>query len=505
MTLTMRYAARSDRGLIRDGNQDSVYAGPRLLAVADGMGGMAAGDIASNIVIGAIAPLDEDVPGDALVDALRSAVDSANQQLRETVEANPHLEGMGTTLTAVLFSGSKIGMVHIGDSRAYLLRNGEFSQITKDDTYVQMLVDEGRISEEEASSHPQRSLLTRALDGRDIDPDYSVRQVLPGDRYLICSDGLSGVVSFDTIAQTLREYADPPECVERLVQLALRGGGPDNITVIIADATDQDIVEAAPIVGGAAARDRGNSTSADDSTPAARASALSAPRPATPEPNGSSEDERPRRRPLRTTALLTVLLAILGGGLWAGWAYTQGQYYVGATDDGQLAVFQGVQGEVAGVSLSDVHATSATRLEDLTAAAQEQVKQGIRAKSESDAAQRLAQLTTDSPSNPNLKPTCPPTPTPAPTPTVTPTLPTTTAGSATPSIPARSTPSPTAPLSPPDLTTGGTLPGAPAGTGPPATGGTGQLPTSAPTSAPDAPATSDLPHVIDPAGCRTVD
>lgn len=277
MTLTLRYAAHSDRGLIRDGNQDSVYAGPRLLAVADGMGGMAAGDVASNIVIGAMAPLDEDVPGDALVDALRSAVGTANQQLRDTVDANPQLEGMGTTLTATLFSGSKLGMVHIGDSRAYLLRNGEFAQITKDDTYVQMLVDEGRISAEEASSHPQRSLLTRALDGRDIDPEYSVRQVLPGDRYLICSDGLSGVVSADTIGDTLREYPDPQQCVERLVQLALRGGGPDNITVIIADATDQDIVEASPIVGGAAARDRGMATSADDSTPAARASALSAP------------------------------------------------------------------------------------------------------------------------------------------------------------------------------------------------------------------------------------
>ncbi|MDI5939113.1 protein phosphatase 2C domain-containing protein, partial [Micromonospora sp. DH15] len=283
MTLTLRYAAHSDRGLIRDGNQDSVYAGPRLLAVADGMGGMAAGDVASNIVIGAMAPLDEDVPGDALVDALRSAVGTANQQLRDTVDANPQLEGMGTTLTATLFSGTKLGMVHIGDSRAYLLRNGEFAQITKDDTYVQMLVDEGRISAEEASSHPQRSLLTRALDGRDIDPEYSVRQVLPGDRYLICSDGLSGVVSAETIADTMREYTDPQQCVERLVQLALRGGGPDNITVIIADATDRDIVEASPIVGGAAARDRGMATSADVSTPAARASALSAPRPPAPE------------------------------------------------------------------------------------------------------------------------------------------------------------------------------------------------------------------------------
>src|SRR5215471_15657616 len=273
MTLTMRYAARSDRGLIRHGNQDSVYAGPRLLAVADGMGGMAAGDVASNIVIGALAHLDDDVPGNAPLDALRLAVDAANQQIRDAVEANPAMEGMGTTLTGLLFGGSKFGMVHIGDSRAYLLRDSEFVQITRDDTYVQLLVDEGRITPEEANTHLQKSLLMRALDGRDADPEYSVRQAVSGDRYLICSDGLSGVVSDETIAATMREYSDPNQCAERLIQLALRGGGPDNITVIIADVTEENIVEETPVVGGAAAKDRGMTSSAE-STPAARASAL---------------------------------------------------------------------------------------------------------------------------------------------------------------------------------------------------------------------------------------
>jgi serine/threonine protein phosphatase PrpC len=476
MTLTLRYAAHSDRGLIRDGNQDSVYAGPRLLAVADGMGGMAAGDVASNIVIGAMAPLDEDVPGDALVDALRSAVGTANQQLRDTVDANPQLEGMGTTLTATLFSGSKLGMVHIGDSRAYLLRNGEFAQITKDDTYVQMLVDEGRISAEEASSHPQRSLLTRALDGRDIDPEYSVRQVLPGDRYLICSDGLSGVVSADTIGEAMREYADPQQCVERLVQLALRGGGPDNITVIIADATDHDIVEATPIVGGAAARDRGNATSADVSTPAARASALSAPRspaPEDPAANADDEPERPRHRPVRTAAMLVALLVILGGGLFGGWSYTQRQYYVGATEDGQVAVFRGIQGQIAGMDLSTVHSTSPAELDDLTLAAQEQVKQGIPAKSEPDAARQLAELTSDNPTNPNLKPVCP---TPTPTPTAT-------AAAVTP------TPSPTV----------ATSAVAPTPSGRPAT----PVTPAPPTTTPDALPSETVPPVLDPAGCRS--
>ena len=417
MTLTLRYAARSDRGLVRDGNQDSVYAGPRLLAVADGMGGMAAGDVASNIVIGAMAPLDEDVSGDALVDALRSAVEIANQQLRDTVDANPQLEGMGTTLTAMLFAGTKIGMVHIGDSRAYLLRSSEFAQITKDDTYVQMLVDEGRISAEEASSHPQRSLLTRALDGRDIDPDYSVRQVMAGDRYLICSDGLSGVVSTETIGETVREYTDPVQAVERLVALALRGGGPDNITVIVADATDEDIVEEQPVVGGAAARDRGMATAADDSTPAARASAAlaPAPRPAAPDSdNGSNgggrtaddDPDRPKRHPVRTAVLLAVLLAIFGGGIWYGWWYTQRQYYVGVTQDGNVAVFQGIPGEIAGLHLSSVDTTSQTRLEDLTKVTQDYVRQGIQADNKQDALQKLNELTNNDPDNPHKLPLC---------------------------------------------------------------------------------------------------
>jgi serine/threonine protein phosphatase PrpC len=454
MTLTLRYAAQSDRGLIRDLNQDSVYAGPRLLAVADGMGGMAAGDVASNIVIAAMAPLDDDVPGDAMVDALRHAVGTANQQLRDTVDANPQLEGMGTTLTAVLFSGSKFGMVHIGDSRAYLLRKNEFAQITKDDTYVQMLVDEGRVSPEEASSHPQRSLLTRALDGRDIDPEYSVRQVFKGDRYLICSDGLSGVVSGETIAQTMRELTDPKACVERLVQLALRGGGPDNITVIIADAIDKDIVEQAPIVGGAASLDRGNTTVADSSTSAARAAALKPPRPAAqPEPtNGYERDAEPAGHPVRTALLVLVLLGVLGGGLWAGWQYTQDQYYVGATEQGQLAIFRGVPGQVAGVELSTVSETSTVRLDDLTTAAQDRVKQGIHVADQAAARTALTDLTSEDPSNPNLKPIC---------------------------------------------TAAGTTPSASA---------TPTRPVNASASTVSAPAASEsAPPPVDPVGCRTVD
>lgn len=407
MTLTMRYAARSDRGLIRHGNQDSVYAGPRLLAVADGMGGMAAGDVASNIVIAAMAHLDEDVPGNAPLDALRAAVDNANQQIRDAVEQNPAMEGMGTTLTGMLFGGSKIGMVHIGDSRAYLLRDSEFVQITRDDTYVQLLVDEGRITEVEANTHPQKSLLMRALDGRDADPEYSVRQAVAGDRYLICSDGLSGVVSDETIAATLREYSDPNQCAERLIQLALRAGGPDNITVIVADFTDADIVEESPIVGGAAANDRGMVSPPGPDTPAARASALTAPRDAVPEETPSEDaDSGPRRHPVRTALILVVLAGLLAGALWGGWRYTQSRYYVGVADDGTIAVFQGIPGAIAGFELSTVDYLSSTSIDDLTPAAQDRVRSGIGAPSQEDALKQLQSLL--DPSGRNVLPYCPP-------------------------------------------------------------------------------------------------
>ncbi|MBX6752518.1 MAG: serine/threonine-protein phosphatase [Micromonosporaceae bacterium] len=393
MTLTMRYAARSDRGLIRHGNQDSVYAGPRLLAVADGMGGMAAGDVASNIVIAALAPLDEDVPSNAPLDALRQAVETANQQIRAAVEQNPAMEGMGTTLTGMLFGGNKIGMVHIGDSRAYLLRDGELTQITRDDTYVQMLVDEGRITEVEANTHPQKSLLMRALDGRDTDAEYSLRQVMPGDRYLLCSDGLSGVVSDETIAATLREYADPHQCADRLVQLALRAGGPDNITVIVADFTDEDIVEEAPVVAGAAANDRGLITTADVSTPAGRASALTRSGDAVPVAEVAEDADEPvRRHPIRTVLLLLLFVAVLAGGLWGGWRYTQTKYYVGVTDDGRIAVFQGIPGEVAGFQLSQVVHLSDVSIDSLTPASQDTVRATITKDSRSEAMAALDAL-----------------------------------------------------------------------------------------------------------------
>ena len=239
MTLALRYAVRSDVGLLREGNEDSAYAGPHLLAVADGVGGHAAGEVASAATITTIAPLDAEDPGPDLVGALADAVATANLRLQELMISDPAIEGMATTLTALLWSEGYAALCHIGDSRAYLLRDGQFIQITRDHTLVQSLVDEGEITEDDVATHPYRSLLLRALDGRTIaETDLTPLETYPGDRYLLCSDGLSGVVSEQTLHQTLASVRDLGEVTLRLVELAIEGGGPDNITCIVADVID---------------------------------------------------------------------------------------------------------------------------------------------------------------------------------------------------------------------------------------------------------------------------
>ncbi len=239
-TLAIRYAVASDIGLNREDNEDSAYAGARLLAVADGLGGHAGGEVASAAAIEALRPLDTDVPAGELLGALEHAVHQASGALRDLAEADPALRGMGTTLTAILWSGAQLGLVHIGDSRAYLLRDGELFQITHDHTMVQSLVDEGRITPEEAASHPHRSLLLRALGDGSSEPDLQLRDALRGDRYLLSSDGLHEVVPAGAIAGVLSTAADPDQAATELIGLAIEGGGPDNVTCIVADVVTLD-------------------------------------------------------------------------------------------------------------------------------------------------------------------------------------------------------------------------------------------------------------------------
>ncbi|WP_206306238.1 Stp1/IreP family PP2C-type Ser/Thr phosphatase [Streptomyces humi] len=384
MSLSLRFAAGSHKGMIREGNEDSGYAGPRLLAIADGMGGQAAGEVASSEVISTLVTLDDDVPGSDILTSLGHAVQRANDQLRAMVEEDPQLEGMGTTLTALLWTGQRLGLVHVGDSRAYLLRDGVLTQITQDHTWVQRLVDEGRITEEEATTHPQRSLLMRALGSGDhVEPDLSIREVRAGDRYLICSDGLSGVVSHQTLEETLASYQGPQETVQELIQLALRGGGPDNITVIIADVLDLDTGDTlasqlsdTPVVVGAVAE---NQQHLHDNgfmqTPAGRAASLGRQGhggggefgpPGSGDttgyvPDGSfgdyTDDDfvKPRkgRKWLKRSFYSVLALAVIGGGLYGGWRWTQTQYYVGANGE-HVALYQGISQDLAWVSLSKV-------------------------------------------------------------------------------------------------------------------------------------------------------
>ena len=394
MTLALRFAAVSHVGLLRDGNEDSVYAGPQVLAVADGMGGHAAGEVASAVAIAALRHLDSDAPGSDLLDVLRDSAEAANEHLRDMVSGDPTLEGMGTTLTALLFAGSRIGLLHIGDSRAYLLRDGRFGQITHDHTLVQRLVDEGRISEQEAGSHPQRSLITRALDGRDgIDPDLSVREARAGDRYLLCTDGLTGPVGRLETLQEALDIPDPQSACDRLVELALRGGGPDNVTVIVADVVDGGAA-GAPVVAGAAAHATPSLPEPVGDSAAARArtaegrDTVSAPvdPPADP-PAGAVQGgsaHRPLRRGLRASlaGLVALVLVVVAAG--AGYAYVRSQYYVGV-DGEQVAIFRGVTGSVAGVRLAAVDEPTELSTVRLDAIYTAQVEQGIVAADRADA------------------------------------------------------------------------------------------------------------------------
>jgi serine/threonine protein phosphatase PrpC len=395
MTLVLRYAARSDRGLIRGTNQDSVYAGPRLLAVADGMGGHAAGDVASKVVIAALEHLDDDTPSGDLLQALRQAVFDGSEHLREVIREAPHLEGMGTTLTAVLFAGGRLGLCHVGDSRAYLMRDGELNQITHDDTFVQTLIDDGRITEEEASSHPQRSLLLRALNGQDVEPDLSMRDARAGDRYLLCSDGLSGVVSFETIAQAMAD-PDPQATADRLIELALRSGGPDNITCIVADVAEDDGRGAYidPVVDGAAGDNVGQ-REVDPRSAAGRA-ALADPQPAQPNSALASNSPPPRRRrPVRTALIALATVVVVGAAAVGGYLFVMGHWFVGvdATGDGdQVAVFRGLDASIVGVDLYRLDKATGLATTDLTQAARSRVADGIDATDRDDADRILSNL-----------------------------------------------------------------------------------------------------------------
>ena len=430
MKLALHYAVRSDKGLVRGNNEDSAYAGPRLLAIADGMGGHAGGEVASKIVIGAVGELDDDRPsndGD-IITSLREAVEDANDSLASAVHEDKTLEGMGTTLTALRFAGSTFGLVHIGDSRAYLLRDEQLTQITHDDTYVQSLVDAGRLTLEEASQHPRKSVILRALNGVAIEPDVSIREARLGDRYLLCTDGLTDVLRAETLLEALSD-GDPQDCADRLVGLALRGGGPDNVTCIVADVVEDGHGDDVPVVAGAVV-DPGADTDDDDS-PASRAAGLS---PRAGHGSGGAGRgvalaktlHKERRWPRAIVPVgIIVLLAAAAAGTW--W-WTQTQYFVGESGS-SVAVFRGVNTKLGPVRFYRVVDHTTVKVKDLKPAARDQVDSGITATSRTDADDIVVRLETD-----QLLPLC------SSLPTSSTVIPTTEPPTTTPTTPIRTTP-----------------------------------------------------------------
>jgi len=545
----MRWAGRSEVGPVRERNEDSAYAGPRLALIADGVGGMIAGEVASALALTAMRRLDADTANDVL-DALSTALDAANARLRDAVAADPGLEGMGTTLTALLTNGTELGLAHVGDSRAYLLHEGRLHQISTDQTFVQTLVDEGRITADEARTHPHKSLILQALDGRTrIEPDLTRLELAVGDRFLLCSDGLSDVLQDSELAGGL-QVADPQEAADGLVQAALDGGASDNVTCLVVDAVDGAAGEAVtgPLVLGAAADpqvaalvdnlgpgrpdagvrggagatqlDRGaGATQLDRGAGAtqldrgAGATQLDRGAGATQldrgggatvlgdarRSPGSATAEDPEalryapREPSRyrwlARSLATVgVLALLAAGGDFAYGWTQDQYFVTA-HDGRVAIYQGIPQHVPGLQLSHLYDV----VEDLPVDA---LPQFFRRKVVGDAvtADNLPQAQAIVANLAGLAVRCGPTPT-VTTPPISTPRPTVTSG-----LTATSAPSPSGAAA---ECAGSTDLSSPSGTPVPRPGGTGPAGTGPANTGTTAPPTTAAPTALTPRAVRT--
>lgn len=395
-SLSLRYVALTDTGLRRTSNQDSGYASSRMIAIADGMGGAAAGDLASAETMNIIRQLDRELDDVDPLTALGEAVRKANHHLGELVANDPAVEGMGTTLEVMLWDGQRFATAHIGDSRAYRLRDGVLTQISSDHTFVQSLVEEGKLTPDEARGHPHRSLLLRVLLGRDDnEPDLDHVEGRLGDRYLLCSDGLTDMVEDAQIARALGAETIDMAATE-LVRLALEGGGYDNVTVVIGELVD-------------ASEQPDSHLSSADGQPQLVGAAAGGPRPRTGHAAGqqTATDEEPvavdpeelryAPRPpsgwrwVRRITAVVAVLAILAAGAILGYRWTQDQYFV-AAHQGHVTIFRGVMADIPGVSLQNVEETTNIEMNSLPEFRRQQVGAGIEASSRADADRIVAEL-----------------------------------------------------------------------------------------------------------------
>ena len=406
-TPTPTSAAVSHVGKIRSNNQDSGYAGSHLFVVADGMGGHAGGDVASAIAAKRVAEADgEYATAEDAEFALQSALIAANSILAETVFEHRELTGMGTTVSGILRVGDKVAMAHIGDSRIYRFREGKLEQISADHTFVQRLVDSGRITAEEAAVHPRRSVLMRVLGDVDAAPeiDTAIHEVRAGDRWLLCSDGLSSYVSEEKISNILQTVRTAQGAADRLVKESLDHGAPDNVTVVITDIDDSTGSGAAPMFVGSASAPL--SFESDTSRRPIRLPTLllhplkaSQPEDSHFEPEREGyleeliEEDRRRARRRRIVWLVVVGLAIaaIATGLIAAYNWTQSHYYVGA-DDGNVAIYQGVQQSIGPIELSHVFQPTSIKVSDLPTFQQDAVNATINAENLRDAGEIISRL-----------------------------------------------------------------------------------------------------------------
>ena len=396
--LRLQFAAISDVGRVRKDNQDSGYAGPWLLTVCDGVGGAARGDIASSTAVQQLRRLDAP-PSDDLLGQVAGALHRAHDRIGELVDEDPALNGTSTTATVALFDGKRLGIGHVGDSRAYLYRDGELSQLTHDHTFVQSLIDEGRITTADARVHPHRNLILKALDGvHEAEPDLFELEMVAGDRLLLCSDGVSGVLDDGRLADIL-STGSPDYAAVELVRASLEAGSSDNVTCVVADVLDASTPvvddDPEPMLVGAAAElrrraprsrqgslfrgHRSGDTGELDPVPAEMPDDVQFAIPSDPiDPEQARYAPRPPRRFVWVRRLLAA--AIVVGVVWvaaaAAWSWSQGQYYVGQ-QDGQVVIFRGINADLPGVSLSTPYETTNVELDRLSDFDAGKVREGI--------------------------------------------------------------------------------------------------------------------------------
>jgi serine/threonine protein phosphatase PrpC len=447
VTLQLRYVAHSEIGSIRKNNQDSGFASPHLLVVADGMGGAAAGDLASAVAIDTVRDVDPETSGEEMLTALGSAVGRVNERIAHLVNSDPSLDGMGTTFTGALFDGKELGLAHIGDSRAYRLRDDRLERLTHDHSWVQSLVDDGKISEADAAIHPHRSLLLKVLNGQPAnDPDLTLLPVSPGDRLLFCSDGVCGLIEDDQIEAALR-LPDLDDAAAKLVSDALAEGGIDNITVIVADVVEADGTDTPVVLGAAGERTIPpmdgqvlEPEEADGDTDEVEEEVRPEPVKAAVDDESRYSPQPPGRRRLgRALVGLVALLLVAGVALGAAYAWIRTQFYVGVAGE-QVAIYQGLAESLPAIPLSRVYEVQPLTLAALPPHYQDLVRSNIEVPDLESARATVSELRTTAERCATPSPTPTPANTPVPT-TVTP-APATSSPVATSAPPPTSAPTP---------------------------------------------------------------